>query len=214
MEISTSGQDNKPSKLTKRALTAAAVVVGSLALSACSFNPKNEKAVSRLEAKEKAVVRYDKAFQKESPAGKFVVQYLGRTRLDVRQFPHAQPDSNAGTNDPNYIVKFNNGCLFNTAYDISGGTIKGTFNIDGLFTWGSGSVSGNVPTAAAYAEVNPQNKNQLIIESGHSDSVSLLLNGLEEGSSLVPANAQTTNILYTYGCETGITSSHLKNLYD
>jgi hypothetical protein len=140
-------------------------------------------------------------FKVATPAGKFIIQYLHKTNLFVDQYPTAHGIFNADVQTWDTVI--NNGCLFNTAYDIEGGRLNVT--AEGLFSYVN--ASGNNPAAAAFAEIDRKNPNDPIVESGHTNSVSLLFSGLESGHELVPANEQTINILTTYGCKVGVQST-------
>jgi hypothetical protein len=156
--------------------------------------------VPKQEAVSQALSKYDTAFTHASPAGKFITEYLRRTTVDTTEYPHPTGLDGWGQG-PQYQVHFNDGCLYNTAYDISGGSIHAT--IEGLFSYAN--ISGNSPSAAAFAEINPQNPDDLIVQSGHTNSVNLMFSGLEgDKTSLTPANQQTKNILETYGCKVGV----------
>lgn len=153
----------------------------------------------------RAQAKYRKAYESAPPAGKFALEFL--TTTDV-QFDTDESNGNgiAGvvTENPDQdaIFTFNNGCLNKTAYDINGGEIEGL--ITGLFT--GGYVSGEFPTAAAYAHVDSNDSNVLVVSSGHTDSIDLRFSGLAEGDHLEPLDNATIGILDTYGCETGITN--------
>lgn len=109
-----------------------------------------------------------------------------------------------GVDQDNQNYEFTRGddCLNNTAYDIDGGNIEGI--ITGISV--DGYVEGEVPTAAAYAAIDDTNPNILIVSSGHADSIDLRFSGLTEGARLMPLDAQTQNILDTYGCYTSNSS--------
>ena len=145
---------------------------------------------------------YNNSFLRSSAAGKFIIEYLRKTDIEIHEYPKNHGLNGGSVANEVWGVHFNNGCLFNTAYDISGGRINAT--VEGLFTYAN--ISGNSPAAAAYAQINPSNPNQLIIESGHSNSVNLVFDGLQTGTTLTPDNNQTENILKTYGCQTGMTN--------
>ena len=148
-------------------------------------------------AKANALRDYDKALAAASPAGKFTLQFLRRTDYYTEAYPRAHGIAgDFAVSGLQLQTAVGGACLKNTAYDISGGTIRGT--ISGLFS--NGEISGNTPTSAAFAETNPANLNQLIIESGSVNSVNLVFNGLQSNGKLTPANPQTINILNTYGC--------------
>lgn len=187
----------KDSKLAKT--VAGALVVGTL-FAGCG-NPGKKISVS--EARQSALFHYDKTFQLASPAGKFVLQYLRSSNVVIDKYQGAQDGLFSKDHTDNvYDFHVNNGCLENTAYDIAGGAVKGS--VSGFLV--SGSVNGNIPTAAAFAEINPQNPDQLIVKSGHTNSVDLHFNGLKQGQTLAPSDNQTSNVLNTYGCETGVIS--------
>lgn len=210
MAVTAEAVGRKAKGTFKATLAAGALILaGPTVLHGCgeAVGSKGHK-ISAEEATEKALKRYDEAFHRASPAGKFVLQYIQTTEVTQTKYEgnhgliaafHEGADGHMG-NDYVYAVKINNACLQNTAYDIAGGTVKGPLN--GLFS--SGGVDGRVPTAAAYAEVNPDNPDELIVQSGHDNSKDLHFSGLTEGNALVSADDQTKNALATYGCETGV----------
>lgn len=158
------------------------------------------KKISKSEAEKAALVKYQRAYEAASPAGKFVLQYVETTK--VAMSTRGSDDwgiLDALDNESNWQVKVNNGCLKRTAYDIAGGQIKGEFS--GVFS--SGYVEGDVPTAAAYAIVDEDNTNELVVQSGHSNSADLRFSGVNGTSPLKPADEQTRRVLDTYGCNDG-----------
>lgn len=159
-------------------------------------------------AKEQAVERYDNTFKNSSPAGKFMLQYLRTTEIDIKKSDDMILFIHNGPTSTWHQFFFNNGCLQNTAYDTAGGALNITAEADGLFSSATARADGNIPTAAAYALIDPKNPDDLIVESGHTDSVNLRFSGLESGQPLTPANAQTRNVLDTYGCNTGVPSGY------
>jgi len=159
-------------------------------------------------AKEEAVARYDNTFKHSSPAGKYMLQYLRTTEIDIKKSDDMILFIHDGPTSTWHKFFFNNGCLQNTAYDTAGGALNLTAEADGFFSSATAQAQGNIPTAAAYAMIDPKNHDDLIVESGHSDSVNLRFSGLESGDPLKPANAQTRNVLETYGCKTGIPSGY------
>jgi hypothetical protein len=171
-----------------------------------SYGPEVPEQTARAEA----VAHYDQAFRAASPAGKFIIEYLRKTASSITQYPEANGFMGTIVDGNVWQINFNNGCLYDTAYDIAGGAIHAS--ISGLFT--QGSASGNIPTAAAFAEINPNNPNELIVESGNSDPVNLVFTGLNHGDSLTPANSQTSNILKTYGCKEGVIGVGVVNTYN
>jgi hypothetical protein len=180
------------SKRIKDGLKALSLVGVSLALVGCG-----NKTYPYKPAKRDAVAKYKEAFQSASPAGKFTLQYLRITKVQERYKDAAISDS-----DRNYEIDINNGCLFNSAYDIAGGKISGSFT--GAFS--SGSIKGNSPTAAANAVWSRENPDMLTIQPGHPGSKDLHFTGIEgEGSRLAAADRYTEDILATYGCKTGVT---------
>ncbi len=148
--------------------------------------------------------KFAKAFSRANPAEKFTIQFLDTEFFDSTRYPNPQ---GLFPSPPVWESQYNNSCLAKSAYAINGGHINA--EASGLFSYVS--VSANLPAAAAYAEVNPSNSNQLIVESGHSNSINLVFNGVESGTALVPANSSTINILQTYGCQTGRISTYSTN---
>ena len=147
-------------------------------------------------AKANALRDYEKAFATASPAGKFNLQFLRKTSYFTDAYPKAHGilgDANASGQE--IQTKVGSACLANTDYDIYGGTITGTIS-----GFSNGNISGNTPTSSAYAEINPNNPNQLIVGTGVKNNNQLVFNGLQTNGRLTPANAQTVNILDTYGC--------------
>lgn len=143
---------------------------------------------------------YDSAFVALNPAQKFTTQYSGTTEVSVGY--RTGGNGFLGTVDApsTATIVFNNGCLDNTAYDIDGGEFS--FSASGLFF--SSAAKGDTPSAAAYAELNEANPDQVRVISGNTNSVNLTFNGVETSSSLEPADEQTQRILDTYGCKVGV----------
>lgn len=183
----------------------AIVVIGATALLAAGCGGG---VGSKETAKEEAVARYDNTFKDSSPAGKFMLQYLRTTEIDIKKSDDMILFIHNGPTSTWHQFFFNNGCLQNTAYDTAGGALNLTAETDGFFSSSTVRAHGNIPTAAAYALIDPKNSDDLIVESGHTDSVSLRFSGLESDHPLRPANAQTRNVLRTYGCKTGIPSGY------
>jgi hypothetical protein len=52
-----------------------------------------------------------------------------------------------------------------------------------------------------FALVDINNPDNLVVKSGHTDSVDLHLTGLKSEKFLSPGDVQTENVLKTYGCE-------------
>jgi hypothetical protein len=155
-------------------------------------------------AEAKAQEQYKNAFKKASPAGKFVLQYLTTTEVRTPKY-----EGNWGLlsfignkSEEDYLVSINDGCLSSTAYDIAGGSIRGSFS--GLFS--SGSVEGDMPTAAAFAYVDSKHPDRLTVKSGHDNSVDLrFLGASDDSTALYPADGQTRDVLYaTNKCEDGL----------
>ena len=163
---------------------------------------------SKKVAEKEAVARYDNAFKNSSPAGKFMLQYLRTTEIDIKKSDDMFLFIHVGPTSTWHKFFFNNGCLQNTAYDTAGGALNLKAEAGGFFSSAQAQAHGNIPTAAAYALIDPKNPDDLIVESGHTDSVNLLFSGLESGDPLMPANAQTQNVLDTYGCKTGVPSGY------
>lgn len=165
------------------------------------------------EARERAEVKYAAAYDAAPDTGKYALQYLTPTEVVIDTRIH-EPNNGTGLlglvtgtvyGDTGYeSFTFNDGCLSNTAWDTNGGDIAGA--VRGLFV--TGEVEGSVPTAAANPYVDYENDpDVIVIESGHSNSKDLRFTGLVEGNELVPADAQTRNILRAHGCDTGETSN-------
>lgn len=155
------------------------------------------------EAREIALSEYQSAWDEASPSEKFMLQYGGESVFRVDASPGGAGLLGAWSEDAeDYRVVVGNGCLGSTAYDIDGGSF--TFSYRGLFVRASGEA--DVPTAAAFAEVDSENSDILRVSSGHTNSVDLTFRGLTTDAPLVPADPQTQNLLDTYGCETGIVS--------
>lgn len=157
------------------------------------------------EALRTAAPKYDQVYADASPAGKYALQFLTTTDV-VTTVRRIEPNNGSGllglvSGDPDDKIKvntrFGDNCLANTAYDINGGNIEGL--ITGLFV--SGSIEGEIPTAAANAYVASDSPDTLTIQSGHANSRDLSFRGLSNGSYLVPADQQTQDVLQTYGCE-------------
>lgn len=191
-EFDPSHYPRSQAKLAKKGLAALSLVGVVLAAAGCG-----NKTYPYKPAKRDAIAKYDEAFQNASPAGKFTLQYLRVTKVQERHKDVAMTSS-----DRNYEITINNGCLFNSAYDIAGGKISGSF--EGAFS--SGSIKGNSPTAAANAVWSRDNPDVLIIQPGRSGSKDLHFTGVTgESSQLMAADQYTEDILDTYGCRTGVT---------
>lgn len=179
-----------------------------------SYGPQYPKSDSQ----KLAIDKYTAAFQAASPAGKFVMQYLRTVNIDHVEYPdaHGWSGDNVLAQDgwgAYWQTSVGNACLENTAYAIAGGKVDVNLTYGGIFSYVSASAQGNIPTAAAYAEVDPQDSNDLLVISGNDHSVSLTLSGLENKGvdELTPANAQTRNILVTYGCSNQVSTSAVIN---
>lgn len=166
---------------------------------------------SSSEAEALATNRYQSVWDQANPADKFTLQYGTSTlvRTDASPGGNGIAGSMSESSD-DFQTVFNNACLNSTAYDIDGGRITG--DIDGLFV--DGTVTGDVPTAAAFAIVDSDNPDLLVVKSGNSDSADLRFTGVLDGEDLSPADAQTERILDTYGCETGVVSHELLPVYE
>lgn len=177
------------------------------------------KQFPQAEAQKLNMKKYTSAFQATSPAGKFVMQYLKHINIDHIEYPDAhgltagRVEAYVVGNGAYWQTSVGNACLNNTAYDIAGGTIDFNLTYDGLFSYGNASANGNIPTAAAYAEISPENHNDLIVQSGNNNSIELTFSGLEDRTAhaLTPANEQTKNILATYGCSIQPITSEVLN---
>jgi hypothetical protein len=198
------GEITKNVKEKAKRITAIASIGGAALLAAGCGSGIGSKETAQNEA----VARYNKIFENSSPAGKFMLQYLRTTEIDIKKSDDMLLFIHVGPTSTWRQFFFNNGCLQNTAYDIAGGALNLSAESSGLFSSSSAHAEGNIPTAAAFALIDSKNPDDLIIESGHSDSVSLRFSGLEGDQPLIPANAQTENVLETYGCNTGIPSGH------
>lgn len=187
----------------KKPLAIAAIGIAALGAAGCGSGVGSKKV-----AEKEAVARYDNTFRNSSPAGKYMLQYLRTTEIDIKKSDDMILFIHDGPTSTWHKFFFNNGCLQNTAYDTAGGALNLKAEADGFFSSATAEAHGDIPTAAAYALVNPKNHDELIVESGHTDSVNLRFSGLESGHPLQPANAQTRNVLETYGCKTGIPSGY------
>ena len=160
--------------------------------------------ISLEKAQKKAATRYDRVFNRSSAAGRYLIQYLRVTK--VAELQHKGLDDGGVANK--YEFDFGDACLQGTAYDISGGSVTASARAGGLFGSASSSAEGSVPTAAAYAELDQDNPNLLLIRSGHTDSVDLHFTNAQGPDRMVPADASTENILKTYGCEKSPSIKH------
>jgi hypothetical protein len=160
---------------------------------------------SRKAARAVAAAKFDSTYDGASPAGKYMLQFLRATQIDIMSSNNGgfNLDSNHGTSSYDQFF-FGSACLQNTAYDTAGGEINVQASASGFLNSSSASANGNIPTAAAYADIDPKNPDDLIIESGHANSINLTFSGIEGDAPLQPANTQTKNVLATYGCESGI----------
>lgn len=159
---------------------------------------------SQEEATEVAQTEYSEMFAAASPADKFTLQYGGTTvyRVDQRIGGNGTLGSfTEGSED--YKATFNNGCLANTAYDINGGDLSVEFST-GLFIRTRVAAEADIPTAAAFAEVDAGDPDMLRIVSGNDQSTDLVFTGVESDGPLVPVEGETQRILDTYGCQTGL----------
>jgi hypothetical protein len=197
---------DKTERVAKYAATLGAIGIVGFLGKGCVGTKGQE--ISIEQASTEAQIEYDEIFENSSASGKFLLQYIEPTKINVVKYKdnggliaffHEGSEGHGG-DDYVYNVSVNNGCLKSTAYDIAGGTIEGEFH--GLFS--SGEVNGNVPTAAAYAYVDKKDPDKLLVQSGHSNSKDLNFTGLLDGEALIPADSQTESVLETYGCETGI----------
>lgn len=161
------------------------------------------------EAREIAVREYGDMFQTLSPADMFTVQYAGITKYRV----DARPDGSGilGTfseGSEDFEVIFNDGCLANTAYDINGGELSISLST-GLFVRTSATAEADIPSAAAFVELDPENSDRIRVASGNSNSSDLSFSGIQGREGLVPADEQTERILETYGCEDNLVETSL-----
>lgn len=148
---------------------------------------------------------YYDSFSKLSPADKFTTQYAADTTIRIDNLENTGRGFRGALSrhvNKDYAVAYNNGCLANTAYDIDGGNFE--YRAKGLLF--HAEAQGSIPTAAATAEINPENPDQLLVVSGSSNPNTLVFDGLSTGSALVPADETTNRILETHGCSTGIQS--------
>lgn len=201
----------KGRKLPRGARYIACLTAGALFLSGCSVG----RHTSSDEAASEMIADFQEAYTAAPPVGKYALEFLMQEKKVVPQYPDANSgagpvdDKSGHAQDPTHLqwsVTINNGCLGNTAYDVTGGKIQGRVYWTGLFSGGSAEISGNTPTASAFAQVNPDNVNQLFVVPGNPSSPKLVFNGLESGVELDPADKATKNILETYGCTTGPSS--------
>src|SRR5690606_317437 len=112
---------------------------------------------------------YENTYRNSSPAGKFMLQYLRATEIDIKKSDDMLFFIHNGPSSTWHQFFFNNGCLQNTAYDIAGGALNLEAESSGFFSSSSAGAEGNIPTAAAFALIDSKNPDDLIIESGHTD---------------------------------------------
>lgn len=173
---------------------ALAAIIGGSALFAAGCGSSGG-GMPKKEAESYAMKDYNLTWDKAtSPVAKYIMQYIAVTQVDI--LDKNGGGGSEGKNLYHHFV-FGNGCLQNTAYDIAGGRIYGSFN--GLFA--GGNINGRVPTAAADAYVNASKPNVLTVESGHANSHDLHFSGVNDGSDyLTPLGQATNDVLATYGC--------------
>lgn len=190
---------HKIKQLAKVGLSIGALAVGGGLLEGCAGG-KPDMSVSQ--AKPLAFAKYDDAFHRASPAAKFVLQYLRTTTVDVNVGEYSDGDVIGTSDSYEHAYQFTLGdtCLANSAYNISGGSIRASADASGFFTVASADVDAHIPAAAAYAYVASTKPDELVITSGHSDSRDLRFEGVTHGDALVPTDQQTRDILSTYGC--------------
>jgi hypothetical protein len=150
---------------------------------------------------------YRARFAVLNPADKFTMQYGGETMIRV-DYTEGDDGLVGGilSSDKDYLATYNSACLANTAYDINGGEF--TLETGRVFFYSI--ASGEVPTAAAFAQVDSENPDMLHIASGNSASIGLTFTGVGGDGPLIPANSDTERILATYGCQSGLTSIELE----
>lgn len=191
-------------KLSKRlsrkyalgAISAAALALGA---SGCSTTK-----VSYNDAKHKADERFEKTFKQASPAGKFLIQYLRVTKVAEVRY---EGWDNAGM-PAKTEFRYGKACLEGTAYDIAGGSVSASAVTSGLFSTSRVTEEGNVPTAAAYAQVDSDHPDVMLVRSGHTNSADLYFNNVHGDGRLEPADKTTKDILLTYGCENDWAETH------
>lgn len=148
---------------------------------------------------------YDANYHKASAAGKFDIQFINvnkvttkRNFIGGRKLLTLIQGFDKGTLYQQLTL--NNACLANSAYDITGGSTE--IYSSGLFS--STSIETKTTAAAASAEINPSNPDDLIIHSGSTGIDNLNFSGLQSGDKLVPLDSHTKDVLATYGCKSGV----------
>ena len=178
---------------------AALGVVGAVTTGIVAGNWGTEgRHLTRSELAAAATGKYNKAFDAQSPVGKFALQFMGTEDITIHNWVGSKGiEGNSSTS----TVTFNNKCLANTAFQVRQGSINGSYS--GIFS--GGSVSGESVAATAYAEVDPSNPDVLEIISHQTGNATLKFSGLNEGSTLVPDDPSTKGVLEANGCESGVT---------
>lgn len=149
-------------------------------------------------AEDYAMAMYKKTYDSASPTGKFMLQYLRSTRIDVQD-----KDGSDGDNEFHRFT-VNNGCLQTSAYNISGGVIRASVQATGFLNSSSASVEAELPAASAFAHVDSDTPDIMTVKSGHSKSMDLHFMNVAGPGPLEPADKQTIDITEgTYGCERG-----------
>jgi hypothetical protein len=191
------------------AMTAAYVFFAPSKLNAVSVLPGSfGHKISNAEASKKAMKTYNEVYAKSSPAKRFSLQYLATPQVVIHDRPGesgilaAIHEGSAGEIGSYFkrIVRINNSCLKNTAFDIQGGEVHGSVS-----GFASGNVDGNVPTAAAEAYVDSENPDELMVRSGNPVPTVLRFSGAKFGNKLIPLDKVTRDVLATNGCESGVT---------
>lgn len=127
------------------------------------------KNVTKVEAQELAISKYETTIQNSTPAGKFNKQYLTKTEIYKPEYPNHTWLNLGGYNVGNvWKTSIGSACLKNTAYDIT--------------------KKSNSTTTSVYAEVDPANHNDLIVHPNKvKNLVNLFFYGLDSKTGLRPA---------------------------
>lgn len=153
---------------------------------------------------------YRLTHKKASPVGKYVMQYVFGTKIDILK-------ANGNGNNKYHRFTFGNNCLYNSAYDITGGHINGSGNVSGLeFGFVFGSVDGSVqiqgrqPSTEVSSTIDPKNADVLLVHSVDAKVPTLSFRGVsDESDFLHAANPQTQRVLDAYGCRpAGVNYQH------
>lgn len=191
-ELHTNGTDFKE-RIAQGAKIGAVLFAG-LGVSGCGEVGIRDKD----RAEDYAMAMYNKTYDSASPTGKFMLQYLRSTQIDVQD--------KDGDNGDNEFHRFtiNNGCLKTSSYNISGGVIKASVHATNFLNESSVSIEAELPAASAFAHVDSDTPDKMTVKSGHSKSLDLRFTNVTGPGPLEPADKQTIDITeHTYGCERG-----------